>query len=445
MSTPSQPDFQNQPSTVEEIIREIEKRAVAGDYIYRGERECYEKVSSSLYREYADIEAEHFDIEVVEREMLSVARKHAGHPLQDFLADFAVALKLGGTSLSEIDDFEILTELQHYGGKTNLIDFTTDYLIALFFACDGQPDKDGRVILQKTVKIKDMIKPPRNPRHRVIAQKSVFVRPPKGFIEPAEGDIVIIRAALKQPMLAHLRKYHGVSTETIYNDIHGFIRTRDIHRSAYSEFYRGLTCQESVTGASPLEERQAAYAKAVAHYTEALTFKPDMAEAYNNRGTVYNSQDMFNLAISDYTAAIELELDFHVAYYNCGVAYFLKSDYDSAIENFNETIRVNPDFPDAYYTRAAAYLFNGELNLAIADYTKVIELDSGDTDAYYSRGIARLQLQEWREAEADLTAARNEGMDIIAAFHKDYESIATFERKFQVKLPEDITAMLRQS
>ena len=31
-------------------------------------------------------------------------------------------------------DFEILTEIQHYGGKTNLIDFTTDYFIALFFA-----------------------------------------------------------------------------------------------------------------------------------------------------------------------------------------------------------------------------------------------------------------------------------------------------------------------
>lgn len=253
------------------------------------------------------------------------------------------------------------------------------------------------------------------------------------------------QAALKQPMLAHLRKYHGVSTETIYNDIHGFIRTRDIHRSAYSEFYRGLTCQESVSGASPLEERQAAYAKAVAHYTDALTFKPDMAEAYNNRGTVYSSQDMFDLAISDYTAAIELELDFHVAYYNRGAAYLLKSDYDSAIENFNETIRVNPDFPDAYYNRAAAYLFNGELNSAITDYTRVIELDSGDTDAYYSRGIVRLQLQEWREAEADLTAARNKGMDIIAAFHKDYESIATFEEKFKVKLPEDITAMLLQS
>ena len=42
---------------------------------------------------------------------------------------------------------KFLTELQHYGGHTNLIDFTTDNHIALFFACDGSPDKDGRIIL----------------------------------------------------------------------------------------------------------------------------------------------------------------------------------------------------------------------------------------------------------------------------------------------------------
>ena len=78
----------------------------------------------------------------------------------------------------ETIDFEILTEIQHYGGKTNLIDFTTDYLIALFFACDGHHEKKGRIILQRTEKIQDIIERPRNPRHRIIAQKSVFVRPP---------------------------------------------------------------------------------------------------------------------------------------------------------------------------------------------------------------------------------------------------------------------------
>lgn len=65
--------------------------------------------------------------------------------------------------------FEILTELQHYGGNTNLIDFTTDALVAIFFACDGEPEKTGRVILlQKPSKVapKDYIvkKPPRTIR-----------------------------------------------------------------------------------------------------------------------------------------------------------------------------------------------------------------------------------------------------------------------------------------
>ena len=82
--------------------------------------------------------------------------------------------------------------------KTNLIDFTTDYLVALFFACDGHHDKDGRVILQKADEIQDMIKYPRNPRHRVAGQKSVFVRHPKGFIEPHKNNIVIIPANLKK-------------------------------------------------------------------------------------------------------------------------------------------------------------------------------------------------------------------------------------------------------
>ncbi len=40
----------------------------------------------------------------------------------------------------------MLVEMQHFGGKTNLIDFTTDYRVALFFACDGAHGECGRVV-----------------------------------------------------------------------------------------------------------------------------------------------------------------------------------------------------------------------------------------------------------------------------------------------------------
>ena len=162
MNTPDQSEPDNNLNAVFEKIQEIAAKSVDGDYIYRGEPKCYEtppycgKISSSLWREYC-LDEKLFDIEIIQEQMLDAAKSY----------------------IHKKEDFEILTELQHYGGKTNLIDFTPDYLIALFFACDGHPDKDGRVILlQQTEAIKDWIKEPQDPRHRVIAQKSVFVRPP---------------------------------------------------------------------------------------------------------------------------------------------------------------------------------------------------------------------------------------------------------------------------
>ena len=212
---------QDKTPDIRALLQETEEKSSDDDYIYRGEPEHYEEVSSSLYRQYRDIDVEHFDIEVVQKEILNKAKEYT----------------------QETNEFEILAELQHHGGRTNLIDFTTDYRIALFFACDGFHDKDGRLILQRREAIRDQIKRPQNPVNRVIAQKSVFVQPPKGFVEPdAEIDIP---KDLKQPILDHLRKYHGISTETIYNDLHGFIKNQGIHQSAYTEFYTGLTSSDA--------------------------------------------------------------------------------------------------------------------------------------------------------------------------------------------------------
>ena len=151
------------PRSVNGIINKIKDLSKDGDYIYRGERKLYKRVSSALYREYFDdedinIDIEDFDLRTVQREILKVAKKHIGETPQGLFEDFAKRpIRRRYIDYSELkpiinsDELEILTELQHYGGKTNLIDFTTDYLIAIFFACAGHPTEDGRVILlQKT-------------------------------------------------------------------------------------------------------------------------------------------------------------------------------------------------------------------------------------------------------------------------------------------------------
>ena len=247
----------DKPLTVQDIIHKIEQKSKGGGYIYRGERKLnkghpyYGKVSSNLWREYC-IGENHFDIELVQKEMLAAAKKHTGDLPHDFRLDVIASLKGVGESTEEAIDFEILAEIQHYGGKTNLIDFTADFFIALFFACDGDDDEEGRIIFQKIDEIRGMIARPQNPRHRVITQKSVFIRPPRGFIEPRKDEMVIIPAHLKQPMLEHLRNYHGIFTEVIYNDLFGFIKNQDIHGDAYTLFYRGIACQNRADEAATL-------------------------------------------------------------------------------------------------------------------------------------------------------------------------------------------------
>ena len=474
---------QNGLSRILEKIHEIAEKSASGNYIYRGEPKHYKKVSSTLYRQYeADIEAKHFDIEVAQNEMLTEAK--------DYIHETS-------------EEFEILTQLQHFGGKTNLIDFTIDYLIAFFFACDGLFDKPGRVILLgERAQKENRVKRPLNIINRVRDQKSVFARPPKGFIEPSEKDIVTIPADLKKPMLEHLKKYHGISTNTIYNDLHGFIRVQDRHQSAYTEFFKGLTCQyrkqhdtaiEHYTEALKLNpqlveaynnrginyEDKGDFERAIADYTRAIELNPDYADAYNNRGNICNNKGDFERAIADYTRAIELDPDFADTCLNRGLAHYKRGDVERAIADYTRAIELNPNDGEAHNNRGLAHYKRGEVERAIADYTRAIELDPdfadtclnrglahykrGDvehaiadytraielnpnyTNAYYNRGKARLHQREWAEARLDLRTAVEKGMDIVKVFRKEHGSVHGFQQKTGITLPEDIVEMLSSS
>ena len=366
-TTWKKPNSQELLRRVRKIIVKIEDKSASGDYIFRGEPECYPKVSSTLYRQYEENPIDRSNVEGFQNEMLIAAQEHLPGTTTDFeipVRRLDAAIEI----LSKPDrDFETLTELQHYEGKTNLIDFTTDSRVALFFACDGSPGKKGRVILRKRGDIEDLVEKPRepsNPLNRVIAQKSIFVRSRRGFVEfDQDKDVVEIPANLKKPMLDYLQKYHNISAKTIYNDLHGFIRIQDIHHRAYKELYRGISCTE-----------RGEQDKAIQHFNKAIELKPDFA----------------------------------IAYSNSGVTYLRKGEFDKAIQNFDKAIQLKPDY----------------------------------ANAYCNRGEAWMHRSEWNKAKADLTVAKDSGVDIIASFHNDYENVADFEQKNGIAVPAAIKEML---
>ena len=460
MNTPNQSDSQSNLSRILEKIHEIVEKSADGDYIYRGEPECYGKASSGLYREYEDdIESENFDITVVQKEILDKAREYIGEA---------------------VSDFEILTELQHRGGTTNLIDFTTDCHIALFFACDGSHGKPGRVILLEKESEDYKIEKASKTINRAESQKSIFVQSDTGFIELGQCKVICIPSDLKTYVLDYLQKHHDISTRTIYNDLQGFIENQRIHQSAYTEFYRGLTCQKRGNEAETLEEKHEHYESAVKCYAETLKLNPQMfmayynrglvycqkgeggydraiqdfgkvieiksnySKAYYNRGLVYGEKGEYAKAIQDFSMAIKSNPDYTATYYCRGLAYLIKGKYDEALQDFNRAIELKPDEAEAYSNRGLAYSAKSEYDKAVQDFNKAIELEPEDAMVYSNRGEAWLHLKEWEKARADLTVAKNNGYDTIASFHNDYESVEDFEQKNNVQLPEDIAAMLRR-
>ena len=212
-------------------------------------------------------------------------------------------------------------------------------------------------------------------------------------------------------MLEYLRKHHDISTKTIYNDLLGFIENRRIHKSGYTEFYKGFTCQKRVDSVkSPVEKRKW-YDKAIEYYTEAVNLNSQNTEAYNNRGTAYSEIGEFDNAIQDFNIAIALKPELAEVYNNRGNAYRDKGEFDNAIQNCNTAIALNPEL----------------------------------ADAYHNRGWMWLHLREWEKARADLNTAKDMGNDIIAVFHNYYESVADFEAKCGGQVPEDLAALLSRN
>ena len=312
----------------------------------------------------------------------------------------------------QLEDFQILTELQHYGSETNLIDFTTDYHIALFFACAGSHDKDGRIILLNRTQentSKYGIKEPQSPQNRVLAQKSIFAQPPNGYIDSEDLSVIPVPSNFKQWILIHLRRFQDISSHSIYNDLHGYIRYRKLYTSeeAVLPHFLANRAQKLAFEHSSAEEREKLLQQAIDSYTTAIQYTPYDATIYVEQGRCYSAL----------------------------------SKFDCAIETFSKAIFLSPAYAYAYHERGLTYTRNETWNFAIADFSKSIELNPDYALSYPRRGIVRLYLEEWEDARYDLTTAKEKGIDIATHFKNSGFQPGDFKRLNGSSLPKDLARM----
>ena len=105
-------------------------------------------------------------------------------------------------------------------------------------------------------------------------------------------------------------------------------------------------------------------------------------------------------------------------------------------------IQLKSNFAEAYNNRGLTYFTKGEIERSIEDLNKAIELKPDYTEAYYNRGIVWSHQQQWEKARLDLTIAKVMRKDNIESYQHVNKYVTDFEQKYNVKLPEDIAALL---
>lgn len=387
------------PKTPEELISRIQEACrEGGPYIFRGTncvsegtKDGSDRVSSGIYRnmKYKEIFSEHFQPIDIEQEIVEAAKRHLS---------------------SNDKNVEILTDLRHFGGDTTLIDFSRSLFVALFFACNGEYEKDGELIMFSTddhrelreisyrERIKEvfLLRPARTPlsRARVESQSSVFVYTPEGYVPRSCYESFRIPEKLKQKVLKYLQEFHNISENTIYSDLIGFILNRSNFETPKPFFYRGLAAQEA-----------GEHEDAIRHYSEAIRRESDVAESYNNRGNAKANLGFYEEAIDDHTKAIDLNPNLPQAYFNRGNAKYFLMRYEEAIADYNKAIDLKPDYAVAYSGRGAAKLLLARYGEAIIDFDAAIRLRPDSADAYFGRGVAKMKLDKIDQARSDFETA----------------------------------------
>ena len=349
------------------IINEIVDLSAGGNYIYRGEPRCYPKISSTLYRNYESaFDSGQFTIEQIQDIETQKVR--------DYIRN------------QDKQDFEIASELQHYGGESNLIDFTTDYHLALYFACaklhgkDGH-DEDGRIVLlqqnQETI-AEYQIQRAQYPPNRVQAQNSIFVQPPEGFIYPNDKDVktVCIPKELKQWILIHLYRFQDISYQTLFNDMYGFLGQEALRTS--KDAWQGLEMARFFAEEFPVEN---------------LT--DEERQKQRHESTVKGH--ITRIEYSPYNATYYEELARHYC--------FEMREYDCAIETFSKAILLNPNYTAAYVSRGVAYVQKRAWGRAFEDLVKAKQLGPSNSYIYAILGMIYEQLGDRPLADEHLHQA----------------------------------------
>src|SRR5215831_1190806 len=129
--------------------------------------------------------------------------------------------------------------------------------------------------------------------------------------------------------------------------------------------------------------------------------KSNLGAVYFDRANAYRDKGSMDLAIADYGSAISFRPDLAPAYNSRGALLLDRGDTQHALADFDNAIRLKPDFADALLNRGAARAAQHDYARAVSYYDASLKLRPGDVRALLNRGIAHGEQRNYPAALAD--------------------------------------------
>ena len=413
------------------VAKYLNKLPSGGGFVYRGQSDESWGLTSTYYRR--------FNL----KKSINKQRQPSQKQFQDYHETLINDAKSYHYHKEELSNLELLLELQHYGAATGLVDFSRDFLIALWFAAHDNKGKNGKVFvlnindidkfseLQKGGKIFDeceklqFVNNNFKSNNRIFAQKGVFIF---GNQTIDNSKTIKILQEEKKPILQELSDRFSIDEKSLFQDIYGFSMVNDVKHPIYektaeeyflegnqdfykSKFKKAIEAYKKAIEIKADEDayynmglaytmlnEKVSFEDAIKAYKKAIGINSDKDEAYYNMGGVYTVLDKFEEAIKAYKNVIKINPDKYGAYNNMGLAYTGLDKFEEAIKAYEDAIEINPNYDTAYYNMGIAYTGLDKFEDAIKAYEDAIETNPNYDTAYYNMGIAYTELNKFEEA-----------------------------------------------
>ena len=402
------------------------------NYLFRGEPQKFETISSGLYR-YARLPTKghikpiNANIPITVQVLLSPDNlKEIRSEIQGTQQEIRgkIVEYIERHNLTERTSFS-MEYIQHYGGVTNFIDVTPNFEIAAYFACSKDPGTDGRIILIKNVDNYNCINLYKDSRfienRRIQKQESILIEAEKGYIKYNDCEmILIVSQTIKKEVLERLED-SNINKISIYPD-EGDIETNQYIEQLKAELqnlprhlekagelhFKGLL-KRNINKEHTIKLLK----KSIGEYNRAMKINPDHHTPHTLKAKVL--LDLYELtreksyaieSLESCDMSIKLnpkgnEPSLHnprlkkqlVTFNEKGIAYRIKgiiynkmyNNQYLALKNLNTAIEINSDEGQAYYLRGFIYCMQSEstttkktkiqkLDMAIKDFEKQIDV-----------------------------------------------------------------------